>query len=160
MKDTDKDLITDNMKLVYKYCARYNIKSEDIMQELLLYMCEKVADFDPNKAKFSTYVYMCCDSYLKNRHTNCSRQKRNTDDIDFIHITTKGNVDMDIEDGYRFEDEIVFNDLLNRNIKNDIHKKMFILKIHGYTHEEIGALLGYTKQHVQHTINKYKNILI
>lgn len=160
MNATNKDLISNNMKLIYKYCARYGIKSEDTMQDLFLNMCEKIDDFDSTKAKFSTYIYMCCDSYLKNEHTNKSRQKRNIDDIDIIHITTRTNADIEIEDDYRFEDGVVFEDLLNQKIKNKVHKKMFKLKAMGYTHKEIGEKLGYTKQHVQHTINKYKQELI
>ena len=160
MNATNKDLISNNMKLIYKYCARYGIKDKDTMQDLFVNLCEKVNNFDPNKAKFSTFVYMCCDNYLKNRHNCNSMQKRNTDNINIIHINTKENGEIEIADKHRFEDDIVFNDMLNDKIKNTMHRKMFKLKMEGYTLKEIGEIVGYSKQYIQQTLNKYKYKLI
>ena len=156
MTNQHQDLITNNMRMVYKYCTKYHIRDEDIKQSLLLNLCEKIGDFDPNKAQCSTFVYVCCDGQLKNHHTNNKRLKRDLGNMKMIHLSTKTDDDMEIEDNYRFEDEVAFYDLLDKKISDKNCRDMLKLKLKGYTYKEIGELLGCTKQNVQQVINKYK----
>lgn len=50
-------------KLVTTFCKRWNIFSEDVIQDLVMAVHSRLDKFDSQKANFTTFVFMNCKNY-------------------------------------------------------------------------------------------------
>lgn len=50
-------------KLVKKFCFNWNLYDEDLIQELILVVYEKLNKYDKNKSNLSTFVFMICKNH-------------------------------------------------------------------------------------------------
>ncbi len=73
------ELIENNINLVYKFAAYYNITDEDDIADLLCRFCEIVEldAYDEDKGKFSTFVWASLNNFRHYRHVGEKAQKRN-----------------------------------------------------------------------------------
>jgi len=53
-------------KIAWSFSTSTGVEFDDLFQEAALAYLEAMKTFDPNKAKFSTYVWHCVSSHLKN----------------------------------------------------------------------------------------------
>lgn len=58
-----EDRIEELYKLVTSFCEKWNLSSEDIVQELVWRIYQRLDKFDETKGKFSTFVFMNCKHY-------------------------------------------------------------------------------------------------
>ena len=70
LNDKQRKFIEDNIKLVYKFCARYNITDEDDISDFVCKFCELVESdaYDEDRGKFSTFIWASLNNYAHYRY--------------------------------------------------------------------------------------------
>lgn len=97
-------LITENINLVYKFCAQYNIKDEDDIADLVAYFCELINKnaYDNTKGRLSTFVWNSLNNYQHYKHNTKKALKRNLpDDMTRIYLNKclmHGEQDTEVQD--------------------------------------------------------------
>lgn len=79
LNDKQRKFIEDNIKLVYKFCARYNITDEDDISDFVCKFCELVESdaYDEDRGKFSTFIWASLNNYAHYRYEGQNALKRN-----------------------------------------------------------------------------------
>lgn len=108
-----EDLIAAYWKPCYKYIRlkwrQSNEEAKDLTQAFFTRALEKgfLEDFDPQRARFRTYLRLCLDGFVSNERKAAGRQKRGGDQVmlplDFE--TAEGELrQMEIPDGASLDD--------------------------------------------------------
>ena len=64
-----KQLMEDNLGLVYKYYGLYKVDDEDKRQEIAYAYCKAIKNYCANnKCAISTYVFTTIDNHLRQLH--------------------------------------------------------------------------------------------
>ena len=82
------ELINELYSIVRKYCWEHRCYNEDLVQELVTYVFEKLDKFDTKRGKFSTYVYKLCHNkqLMLLREQNTMRSKSNFNTVSLNEI--------------------------------------------------------------------------
>lgn len=100
----NEEIVTQLYDLVRKFCWSKKCYSEDLVQELLLHIWEKIDMFDYNKSKFTTWMFKVCNNkYLMIlREEGAQKRKANKNIISL-------NTIMDEEHNIELMDLIIDN---------------------------------------------------
>lgn len=126
----NEEIMTQLYSLVRKFCWSKKCHSEDLVQELLLHIWEKIDMFDHNKSKFTTWVFKVCNNkYLMIlREENAQKRKANNNLISLNDLVDSESgvelIDLIIDDdnglSYKhYVSSIIYNEL------SDLAKKYF-----------------------------------
>lgn len=155
-----KALIEDNMKLVYFIINRYYptfSNNEDIIQCGMLGLCQAARTWDESKSAFSTYASQAILNEIRREFSKSQRRvptfslsqfvSDTEDEVDYLNIV----VDERSED---FIDEFNF-DLFCETL--DEREKITCEGLkNGLNYEQIGNIIGCSKQNVVHIVRKIK----
>jgi len=169
---TQQEMIVKNDKLIKKFVHRYfpNEKWEtkqELIQEGLAIVCDKIGTFNPQKGAYSTWLYTVLGFLLRNYHNKekydksmtveVRRKDADDDNNDFIsiwaaktsnevytpHRPTSIEKMMDID---KLHDKI---DLLE-----DIEKKVVMMFMSDYSPKEISDVCGITQNQIYYVKDK------
>lgn len=86
-------LLEDNINLIYSHANKHKnvsdlfASSDDYVQELMLYVTERIKSFDPNRGKISTYIVTLCTYFdLMAKRKYCKQKSKGTFFKDFISL--------------------------------------------------------------------------
>lgn len=85
---TDDEFVKELYSLVRKYCWKNRCYSEDLVQDLITIIVDKIDQFDSEKAEFSTWVYAVCNNkrLMLLRKENAIKRKSNVNTISLNNI--------------------------------------------------------------------------
>lgn len=151
-----EDKIDDVYKLVAKFCQKYNIYSEETIQDLTARVWEKLDKlYDETKSKLSTYVFLCC------KHFYFMDKRKKLPTIISLHTV--------VEDGCELIDTVKndWSDPLEELIHQEELKKLdkiynncsYVLKcyLNGERQVEIAKKIGCSQSQISRRIKKELN---
>lgn len=162
MTDKQRDLIADNIKVIYKSLLDNKISDEDDIGDALLYICCHIDDYDENESNFSTFIYMLINYMIKEKQRFNQRDKRK------LNYINKYSLEYEFEDGSKLKEKITepnniqcnaeMNDIINyyKNKMTDKELIVFDKLLEGKTQTIIANELKCTQQNVSYIIQKLK----
>lgn len=99
LTDTERNLITDNYNLVYRFLWKYHLNIEEWESILVLALCEKIHLYDDSKSQLSTFIFTVLKTaYLQElRSRNMQVRRANYDSgilsLDYEYIDEEGDTD-------------------------------------------------------------------
>lgn len=140
MDDNQRKLAEDNMNLVHHIIAREYPTfrgDEDIIQCATLGLCKATMKWDEARGKFSTYACSCI------RRAIAQELRARQPHREVISLDCPITEDLTLGDVVAGEDDMGFIDYgFLKDLTND-EKRVFKLKIQGYSIEDIQKLTGY-----------------
>ena len=155
-----KPIIVKKSKNAIILATHHGIDINDIMQEGFIGFDEAIRGFSQNEtASFYTFAMLCVDRKIANylRKTTGSRGKVLNDAVAIDETLEKV-----LGDGTNIESKIMGKDTDNeltiiiREILTDFERKVFDLKIKGYTFEEIANMLNKDVKSIYNTFQRIK----
>lgn len=127
---TDDEFVKELYSLVRKYCWSNHCYSEDLVQDLITTIVDKINQFDNEKAEFSTWLYTICNNkrLMLLRKENATKRKSNINTLSLNNIVDDQcteSVDLLVDDSdtssyyKKFIVDIVYSQL------SDMAKKYF-----------------------------------
>ncbi len=85
---TDEEFIKELYSIVRQYCWDNRCYSEDLVQDLITHIFEKIDKYDPKKSKFSTWVYKVChnERLMQLRKNDATKRKSNVNTLSLNNI--------------------------------------------------------------------------
>lgn len=155
-----KPIIVKKSKNAIILATHHGIDINDIMQEGFIGFDEAIRGFSQNEtASFYTFAMLCVDRKIANylRKTTGSRGKVLNDAVAIDETLEKV-----LGDGTNIESKIMGKDTDNeltiiiREILTDFERKVFDLKIKGYSFEEISNVLNKDVKSIYNTFQRIK----
>ena len=155
-----KPIIVKKSKNAIVLATHHGIDINDIMQEGFIGFDEAIRGFSQNEtASFYTFAMLCVDRKIANylRKTTGSRGKVLNDAVAIDETLEKV-----LGDGTNIESKIMGKDTDNeltiiiREILTDFERKVFDLKIKGYSFEEIANVLNKDVKSIYNTFQRIK----
>jgi RNA polymerase sigma factor (sigma-70 family) len=169
LTNDERQFITDNFNLVYKYICDRNLDKDEWLGLLSEKFCHVVKNFKNDGNKLSVYLYKVFDNTVSTqKRLNMSLKRTLPDGEMFYHlddITTTANTDgMGIKNdelvgsydeniGFMFMNESL-EELYERLTKRE--KEVFMLLFYGYSLSEIGDVCGFTRERARTLKNSIK----
>ena len=168
LNDEQRKLVEQNHNLIYSAMKDFGIHRknfDDYYDVAAIGLCKAVICFDISKGTFSTFAYTYIYSELKKqiRDDNALFRKSNKNSVSYDEKISKQ------EDSNTYAKDILLVDenfeknlILTLSFKDkletisNIDKKIIMLTVCGYTQEEIGKILGVTKQAIQQRVHKMR----
>lgn len=154
MTSEQNDLIINNINVIHKALIDKGILDEDTHAEAMLYICENIGKYDPNKSQFSTFIYLSINNMLVKKRQSKHYNKRK------IHSEYMYSFDYGIDGKCYLKDMIAdeedyikdfeINDTI-KYIKNKLKDNeliVFDLLLKGYKLKEIAKEINCTTQNV------------
>lgn len=155
-----RNLIENNLGVVYGFMKKRGIYDLDLFQELALYLCEQTDKYyNKDRGSFSTFAYYIMGNYLGRIYAKQNKREA-IEGVSLDELSESENVSF-YESVVKYEDcsfeNIVQNEYLLELIKDLKPQRRLIVKlwIEGYTDTEIAEKLQISKQ----AVNKFKHKL-
>jgi len=174
LTDEQRQLITANHNIIYKYMYDHHIDLEyygDFAEKL----CKVIHLYNPNRAKITTFIYRVCEGQWKHilKHKYAMCRYIPTEKIVFLDETlsysSSGHIQaiadiLGFDDGdYNVIDE---NDIISK-IRTELKLRYpkdtmtggvlnYILK--GYNYREVGDIYGVSRQAINMRVQKIRKI--
>lgn len=166
-------LIEDNTRLYHDYFYKHGIYDEDMKQELMLNLCQRADSFDPNRGKFTTFVYSVFNSSVANyiKHSHTQKDKVNHESVRLEDKNMQQDIDADyheiIADTFNNVEEcdyqIMLQDILERvSNSNVISKPVFrayISWLKTDSFADSGRELKVSRQFIQNSVKKVQKYI-
>lgn len=148
-----EDKIQDVYNLVSSFCKKYNIYSEENVQDMTWKVWLKLDKlYDETKSKLSTYVFLCCKHFyfqqLRKKKIEVSSLNEDVaDGIELMYL---------IESEYSDPLEVLIEREESQLLNNicDTCSETLKLYLNGDTQKEIGIKLGISQAQVSRRIKK------
>ncbi len=159
-------------KLINQALARYQprgVDKNDLFQEGMISLYEAVGAFrDDIEAPFYSFVSLCIERQIKTslRKLNSlsTRQFYQSLSLDSCISEDENLYLKDVISVDKYTKSSIFQQydgqlkrLLASEVINDLEKSILILKLRGYTYQEIADLMGCGIKYIDNTIQKIKN---
>lgn len=158
------------INICYKFYNTSVIKQftefDDFHQLAMIKLSKYLPTYDNTKCKLSTFIYRIVNSVHNTILQTESYKKRDinirlqTLSLDYINSEMNDSLESALESNFNLENEL--NDIewyiekYLGALKNELEKKILILKYQGYTNKEICAMLDITKHTIDSTIKSIK----
>ena len=167
MTDEQRKLVTENHNLIYSFLNKHGFDIEEYYDLAAIGLCRAAKTYDESKGAFSTYAYraMLTDIDRDIRYRN--RDKRipehlidsynaevcnddNGSSVELVnYIPSNVDIEREVIGLYMFDRYLArLSDLSERD------KLIFWLLLDGYTHREIGEIVGCSYQNIRPVKNK------
>ncbi len=160
------DILTKHLPLIKSIVNRYFIKQfthEELTQEVLTHLSNKLDQFDPNRSKITTFISVVCNNKLSNMVAYDKRKKREEydeipEEIDNIEFLL--NVLCDRSPNERLAIEVAYDVLYMLGEKEQrVVKKTLMNQKQQVIAEEEGVTQGRVSQIWKEYINKVRSEL-
>ena len=171
LTDEQRQLITDNHNVIYKYMHDKGIDLE-YYGEFAEKLCRSIHLYDANRGKISTFIYCVCDAQrkniLKHKYSACryiSRERQVS--LDAVVFKEHSQTLQDIlgfdDDGYNNVDEEdiiakIRTELKLRYPDDTITDGVLNYILKGYNHREVGDIYGVSRQAINVRVQKIRKI--
>lgn len=159
LTNDERQFITDNFNLVYKYICDRNLDKDEWLGLLSEKFCHVVKNFKNDGNKLSVYLYKVFDNTVSTQKRLNMSLKRTLPDGERFYALDDIDNRINFDGGSIKNDELVGNcdDNIGFIFTNDCltelyatltkrEKEVFILLFYGYNLSEIGKLCGFSKQ--------------
>ena len=167
LTEEQKKLVEDNHKLIYSFIIKRNLSIDEWYDVLAYALCKAAATFNPEKAKFSTYVMKCMfneyNMVLRSNNSNCRKANESAlyyydniplcnggDDLIYLDVIEDKSC-INVEDAVITKMSIQIYDKLT-----DLQKQVFKLTLFGYTQIEIAEILDYSQGYISRILKKIR----
>ena len=155
-----KPLIIKKSERAIVYATHHGIDINDIMQEAFIGLDEAIRKYSQDtKATFYTFAMICVERQIYNYLRKMTGGKDRALN-EAIHITE--NLERTIDDGNNIEGSFIDKDYDARMVERireeltDFERKVFDMKIKGYSFEEIANTLGKDLKSIYNTFHRIK----
>jgi RNA polymerase sigma-70 factor, ECF subfamily len=152
-----KKIITSNIK---KKCSKNNYVDDDV-SEIMMKIFSSLNSFDPQKSKFSTWVYNICKNFLINKNkkeTNNNLINNNTINVDLTY-SIQNTFELSHNQTSCSYDNLNMIEFLKNKIS---HTDFNYLDLHynqGYSYCEIGKEYNLSSETISNRVNYVKTKL-
>ena len=169
MTDEQRKLASENHNLIYSFLNRYNFDPEEYYGLAAIGLCKAAKLYDESKGNFSTYAYRSMLNNIKHDLLYKSRSKRipenlidyynsefcndNGEIIEYLSLLTS-DIDIEKEVLAKIVVETYMNELTDRD------RLVLRLLSDGYTHMEIGEIVGISRNTVRKIRDRIMNIIM
>ena len=164
MTDYQKQLVTDNHNLIYRFLQKEKLNMEDWYDLAAIGMCKAAKTFNEGTSKFSTYAFKCMFNEVYSEKKKELRQ-RTIPQNEILYY----NTEYENESGNKVEfidkmqsDQNVENDCIHKvalrnafNKMKEKHKPIISLFLQGYKQVEIMKIAGCSQPHVSRVMKKF-----
>ena len=161
IREETRDLVENNLGLIYSFMKKKQIYDLDIFQELALYLCEQTDRYyDESRGKFSTFSYCIMNNYLKSRIYKAKKKIEENESYSLEELAESENVSF-YENVIKYDDSVFENIVIDEYLAKIIkdlkpqRKAIVYLWIEGYNDTEVSERLQISKQ----AVNKFKHSL-
>ena len=155
-----KPIIIKKSKNAIVFASHHGIEINDIMQEGFIGLDEAIRDFSQDtEATFYTFANLCIDRQIANYLKKMTSGK---DRILNDAITINDSLEKTMRDGTDIEKYFIFrdnNEEITANIRQKLtnfEKKVFDLRLKGYSFEEIANILNKDMKAIYNTFFRIK----
>ena len=155
-----KPIIIKKSKNAIVFASHHGIEINDIMQEGFIGLDEAIRDFSQDtEATFYTFANLCIDRQIANYLKKMTSGK---DRILNDAITINDSLEKTMRDGTDIEKYFIFrdnNEEITANIRQKLtnfEKKVFDLRLKGYSFEEIANILNKDLKAIYNTFFRIK----
>lgn len=159
LNDAQRQLVTDNMKLVYSVISKYYptfISDDEVVDSGMYGLCKAALKWDETRCKFSTYAFFTIRNEI--RQELRTRQMHQ----DCVSLNQQITDDLTVEDTVSGDEDVYVVDHAFLQRLNEDEQFIFELMNRGYEVSDIQKLTGYNVQKIrkiQRTIRlKYKKL--
>lgn len=149
----NEDRVQEVYDLVGSFCKKYNIYSEEMVQDLTWKVWQQLDRlYDEKKSKLSTYVYLCCKHYYLNE-----KRKKSVKCVSLNEEVGDGVEYMDTfeDDGRDPLEELIHKENLAKLAKiYETCSPMLRNYLDGKKQTEIAKELGISQPHVSRRIKR------
>ena len=136
-------LVEDNIKVIYSFCnknyyklSKYsNIEYDDMLQDMILYILERIDKYNSNKGSISTYMYMLMYKRMIKYYSSKD-------------ILDKYSIEEYIEEEHMYDN---FNLMHNHFTDLDKYTLLYIM---GYSVEHISMISSKSKSFIYKSIKE------
>ena len=164
-----KKLVEENHNLIFSFLKKYDLSNDDYYDLAAIGLCKAALTYNNEISMFSTYAFKCMKSnvfnFIKiNRGATKIPENRLVyydDEIDNMEDGTYSPIDF-IPSSENVENYVV-SKIMCENYKKYFNykgKKILDLLSNGYTHNEIGKIIGCSQPHISRIKKKIANYLI
>lgn len=159
LTNDERQFITDNFNLVYKYICDRNLDKDEWLGLLSEKFCHVVKNFKNDGNKLSVYLYKVFDNTVSTQKRLNMSLKRTLPDGERFYALDDIDNRINFDGGSIKNDELVGNcdDNIGFVFTNDClielyatltkrEKEVFILLFYGYNLSEIGELCGFSRE--------------
>lgn len=147
-----KALVMKYSDFLYATCLRYMGNSDDakdILQDSFIKIFKAIHQYDPGRGKIKSWMCkICINTALKKLHK--VNMKTSLDDVANI-IPLKAKVEDDLQVEYMF--------VLIKELPEKYRTVFNLYVIEGYSHKEIGEMLGMQEVTSRSTLSRAKEVL-
>lgn len=153
MTEQQKQLATDNHNLIYSFLTKYNLDAEEYYDLAAIGLCQAAKSYKDGIARFSTYAYRCMFNLLSKEwkrkqnvgvipeHLISSYNSKVTNEGDeVVEYLEYIPSDFDLEHAILLKVSVELSIEKLKLSKRDL--MIFELLKTGYTHTEIGRMIG------------------
>lgn len=109
-----EDRVNEVYKLVYSFCNKQNIYDEDIKQSMVWHTWEMlVKHYDENKSKLSTFVFIICNSYMRDLRRKKYLPTISMDEDDYLYSKVESQELTPLQQLIQQENNEELNELYN-----------------------------------------------
>ena len=162
MTDEQRQLASENHQLIYSFLNKYHFDPEEYYGLAAIGLCKAAKLYDESKGNFSTYAYRAMLNSIKHDLLFKSRAKRIPENlIDYYNseICNENGEIIEylslIPSGDDIEKEVIAKIVVESymNLLTDRDRLVLALLSDGYTHQEIGKIIGVSRN----TVSKIKS---
>lgn len=156
MDNKEKEqIILKYSNLIHSLIHRYKINNfthEELFQEVVTHLCNKLGEYDSNLTKVSTFVYVVVNNKLK----NMIKSKHNTY-MEMINIEENNMEDLLSEIAPYSPSERIALEVAFDILRHDKNKDVIIRVMQGETQTNIAKDYGVSKKRINNIWREYIN---
>lgn len=142
-----EELLDKFKPLIISYARKlYYLEYEDSVQELSIALYEAIFTIKDSSNEYACISYI--QKSIINRFTKLYHKSKEVQKLQSINLAIDEN--KDLESSYQKTDDCIFKTDLESLLKKRtvLEQKIIYMISQGYTDEEIGRFLGYTRQYI------------
>lgn len=154
-----EELLDKFKPLITSYARKlYYLEYEDSVQELSIALYEAIFTIKDSSNEYACISYI--QKSIINRFTKLYHKSKEVQKLQSINLAIDEN--KDLESSYQKTDDCIFKTDLESLLKKRtvLEQKIIYMISQGYTDEEIGRFLGYTRQYINRLKENIKKLIL
>ena len=164
MTEYQKQLVTDNHNLIYRFLQKEKLNMEDWYDLAAIGMCKAAKTFNEGTSKFSTYALKCMfNEVYSEKRKELNKRTIPEDEILYYNTEYEGESGNQVEfiekiqSDYNVESDCIYKVTLKNALSKikEKHKPIISLFLQGYKQVEIMKIVGCSQPQVSRVMKRF-----